>query len=65
MTEQTINLATRIFSYAFSNCQAFFVFDNAANHACYTENTLLAKKINLGVGGKHLRIRNEFNNTIQ
>ncbi len=52
MTDQTVNLATQIFPYAFSNYQALIVFDNIANHACYIENALLAKKMNLGIGGK-------------
>lgn len=38
MTDQIVNLATGIFSYNFSNCQAFFAFNNAANYACYAEN---------------------------
>lgn len=54
MTDQTVNLATRIFPYAFPDCQALFAFDNAANHACFTENALLAKKKKnkLGCGWK-------------
>lgn len=65
MTDQTINLASRIFPYAFPDCQALFAFDNAANHACYAENALLAKKMNLGVGGKKPRMRDGFNDAIQ
>ena len=65
MTNQTINLATRIFPYAFPNCQAIFAFDNTANHICYVENTLLAKKMNLGVSRKQSQIRDGFNNAIQ
>ena len=47
MTDQTVNLTTRIFLYAFPNCQALFAFDNDANHACITKNPLLAKKTKL------------------
>ena len=65
MTDQIVNLATRIFSYTFPNCQALFAFDNAANHACFAENALLAKKMNLDVDAKQPRIRDEFNNAIQ
>lgn len=65
MTDQTVNLATQIFPYAFSNYQALIVFDNIANHACYIENALLAKKMNLGIGGKQSRIRDKFNDIIQ
>ncbi len=54
----------RIFSYAFPNCQALFAFDNVTNHACYTKNTLLAKKMNLGMGRKQPRMRNRFNDII-
>lgn len=57
MTDQTVNLATQIFPYAFPDCQALFAFDNAANHTCFAENVFLAKKINLGVGGKQPRMR--------
>lgn len=52
MTDQTVNLPTRIFPYFFFDCQALFVFDNIANHAWYAKNTLLAKKINLDIGEK-------------
>ena len=65
MTDQTVNLTTRIFPYAFPDCQALFAFDNAANHACFAENALLAKKMNLGVGGKQPRMRDGFNDAIQ
>lgn len=64
MTDQIVNLTTRIFSYAFPDCQALFTFDNTTNYACYTENALLAKKINLDIGRKQLRIRDRFNNAI-
>ena len=65
MTNQIVNLVTRIFFYVFSNCQAFFAFDNTTNHTFYAKNTLLAKKMNLGVGEKQLKMRDEFNNAIQ
>lgn len=35
MTDQTVNLATRIFPYAYPGCQALFAFDNTSNHALY------------------------------
>ena len=60
MKDQTVNLATRIFPYAIPDCQAPFAFDNAANHACNAENAFLAKKMNLGVGGKQPRMRDGF-----
>lgn len=63
--DQIINLTTRIFLYAFCNCQAFFAFGNISNHACYAKNAFLAKKINLDVSGKQLWIRDEFNDIIQ
>ncbi len=65
MTDHTVNLRTRIFSYTFLNRQAFFTFDNAVNHACYMENVFLAKKMNLSVDEKQLRMRNRFNNVIE
>lgn len=65
MTDQTVNLVTRIFPYAFPDCQALFAFDNAANHVCFAENASLAKKMNLGVGGKQPRMRDRFNDAIQ
>ena len=65
MTDQTVNLATRIFLYAFPGCQALFAFDNASNHACFAEDTLLAKKMNLGVGGKQPCMRKDYNSAIQ
>lgn len=65
MTDQTINIATRIFPYAFPVCQALFAFDNASNHACFAENALLAKKMNLGTGRKQPRLRDGFNQATQ
>ena len=65
MIDQIVYLSTRIFLYAFPDCQALFAFDNAANHAFYAENALLAKKMNLGVGGKQPRMRDGFNDAIQ
>ena len=65
MTDQTVNLAARIFPYAFPDCQALFAFDNAANHACFAEDALLARRINLRVGGKQPRMRNGFNEATQ
>ena len=65
MTDQTVNLATRIFPYAFPDCQALFAFDNAANHACFAENALLAKKTNLGLDGKQPRMRDGVNDAMQ
>ena len=64
MTDQTVNLATRIFPYVFPNCQALFAFDNATNHAYFAENALQAKKMNLGMGGKQPQIRDGFNDAI-
>lgn len=65
ITDQTVNLATCIFPYAYSRCQALFAFDNACNYACYAENALLARKMNLGVSGKQPRMRDGFNDTTQ
>lgn len=65
MTDQTVNLATRIFPYAYPGCQALFAFDNASNHACFAENALLARKMNLGVGGKQPRMRDGFDDPTQ
>lgn len=64
MTDQTINLATRIFPYAYPGCQALFAFDNASNHACFAENALLARKMNLGAGGKQPVMRDGYHSTI-
>lgn len=65
MTDQTVNLAAQIFPYVFPNCQALFVFDNAVNHACFTKNALLARRMNLKVGGKQSWIKYGFNNAMQ
>lgn len=64
ITDQKVNLTTQFFSYAFPDCQALFIFDNATNHACYAKNVLLAKKMNLGMSGKQPRMRHRFNNAI-
>ena len=65
MTDQAVNLATQIFSYAYSDCQALFAFDNASNYACFFENALLAKRINLVIGGKQLCMRDGFDSATQ
>ena len=64
MTNQTVYLITRIFSYTFFGYQALFVFDNTANYIYFVKNTLLAKKINLGAGKKQPQMRNRSNNVI-
>lgn len=65
MTDQTVNLAARIFPYMFPNNQALFTFDNAANHTLFAKNAILAKKINLRVGRKQPWMKNSFNNATQ
>lgn len=65
ITDQTVNLAIQIFPYAFFDCQALFTFDNAANHACFEETALLAKKMNLEINGKQPQMRDRFNNKTQ
>ena len=65
MTDQIVNLATRIFFYTFPDCQAFFAFDNIANYACFAENIFQAKKMNLGVSRKQFRMKDRFNDAIQ
>lgn len=64
MTDQTFNLATRIFPYTVPDCQALFAFNNAADHVCFAENALLAKKINLGVGGNQPQMIDGFNDAM-
>lgn len=63
--DQIVNLATQVFPYVFSDCQAFFVFNNAANHAYFAKDVFLAIKMNLKVGGKQPQIRNDFNDAKQ
>lgn len=64
MTDQTVNFATQIFLYAYPGCQTLFTFDNASNHACFAENALLAKKMNLGAEGKQPIMRDGYHGTI-
>ena len=52
MLNQTVNLITRIFFHAFFSYYTLFALDNATNHACFVENTYLAKMINLGIDAK-------------
>ena len=65
MIDQIVNLVTRIFFYAFPNCQALFAFDNSANNTYYLENVFLIKKMNLAMGEKQFWMRDEFNDAIQ
>ena len=52
MTNQIVNLVTQNTFYIFSNNQAFLIFDNIINHACFAKNVFLAKKINLDISRK-------------
>lgn len=52
MTDQTVNLATRIFFYVFLDYQALFAFNNTVNHVYFTKNPLLTQKIYLGINKK-------------
>ena len=50
--DQTINLITRIFSYAFLAYKTLLTFDNTTNYVCFIENALLIKKMNMDIGRK-------------
>ena len=52
MVEHVVHIALPIFRYAFPNCQALFAFDNASNHCSFSEDALVAKRMNLNPGGR-------------
>ena len=60
MVEHAIRIALPIFRYAFPNCQALFAFDNASNHCSFSEDALVAKRMNLNPGGQQPIIRDGF-----
>ena len=60
MVEHAIRIALPIFHYAFPNCQALFAFDNASNHCSFSEDALVAKRMNLNPGGQQPIMRDGF-----
>lgn len=52
LLNQIKNKAIPIFETKFPDAIAVFAFDNSANHAAYAKNALVAKRMNLGPGGK-------------
>ncbi len=64
MRHNKVNFAIRIFPFAFLDCQALFAFDKAANHACFAENFLLPKQMNLGVSEEQTWMRDGFSNAM-
>ena len=51
MVEHAVYVVLPIFRYAFSGCLALFAFDNASNHYTFSEDALVAKRMNLNPGG--------------
>lgn len=60
MVEHAVRVALPIFRYAFPGCQALFAFDNASNHCSFSENALVASRMNLNPGGKQPVMREGF-----
>jgi hypothetical protein len=60
MVEHAVRVALPIFRYAFPNCQALFAFDNASNHCSFSEDALVAKRMNLNPGGQQPIMREGF-----
>jgi hypothetical protein len=44
-------------NYAFPGCEGLFAFDNASNHCVFSPDALVARKMNLGYGGKQPLMR--------
>ena len=60
MVEHAIRIALPIFRYAFPNCQALFAFDNPSNHCSFSEDALVAKRLNLNPVGQQPIMRDGF-----
>ncbi|CCI41894.1 unnamed protein product [Albugo candida] len=58
---QVRHKAIPIFNAQFLGSQALFAFDNATSHAAFAGDALVAKRMNLGPGGKQPKMRNELN----
>ena len=54
MLEQVLNVMLPLFEQAYppQRYQGLFIFDNATNHCVMADDALVAKKMNLGAGGK-------------
>jgi len=57
LTKHIVEKAVPIFEHRFPNAQALFAFDNATSHVAFTADTLWAKQMNLGRGGKQPQMR--------
>ena len=38
------------------NCQLLFIFDNSSGHASFASDALVASRMNLGPGGKNVKV---------
>ncbi len=52
LAKQVVEKVVPIFERCFPNAQALFAFDNATSHTAFAADTLQAKQMNLGRGGK-------------
>ncbi|KAG0633634.1 hypothetical protein HOY80DRAFT_896203 [Tuber brumale] len=61
LVNQVLKVAIPIFEWAFPNCQALFLFDNATSHAAYSDDALRAISISLRPGGAQSSLRPTIN----
>ena len=60
MVNQVVERAIPIFEACFPRCQVLFAFDNAASHATFSPDALIAKHMNLNPGGKQPNMRSTY-----
>lgn len=65
MIEQTINVAIPMFEGAFPHHQAVSLFDNTANHCAFSDDALVASRMNLKKGGQQPVMKNGYNYYLQ
>ncbi|CAG8581990.1 15488_t:CDS:2 [Dentiscutata heterogama] len=64
LVNQVVEHAIPIFETRFPDAKALFVFDNATSHAVYADNTLVANNMNLSLGRKQAKMRNNIKQNI-
>ena len=60
LLQQIEQKAIPIFEALYPNCIAVFAFDNSSNHAAFSQDALVASRMNLGPGGKQPKMQRTF-----
>lgn len=60
MMMKQLRKAVEIFKRQFPGCTGLWLFDNSANHGAYSEDALVASRVQMNPGGKQSRMHDGF-----